>query len=575
MVWLAVKASWGRVNTPVQKPLATTCPPWGLRHANGQRCIVIYTTRSFVSCGPCVSLFKSASIVSGLTLVSRVLGLVRELLVASLFGASMYTDAFNVAFRIPNLFRRLFAEGAFSQAFVPVLAAAREKEGDAATRDLLDHVATVLFWVLVVFCIIGVVAAPLLVWLMASGLERYPAGYQAAIGMTRWIFPYIGFMSMAALAAGVLNTWRHFAVPAISPVFLNIAMIAAAWFGAPLFKRWGIEPIYSLCIGVMVGGVLQLGSQLVALHRMQMLPRIGVTVAVFKRSLQDPHTRRIGKLMLPAILGVSVAQVSLLINTQIASHLTAGSVSWLSYADRLMELPTSLLGVALGSVLMPQLAAAQASGDSKGYSAMLDWALRSVTLMSVPCAAALLTFARPMVSVLYQNGAFGPRDVEQTTLALMGYGTGLVGMIAIKVLAPAYYARQDIKTPVFIAIGVLVATQLMNLVFVPLLSMGGLSLSIGLAALGNAGMLLFLLIRRGSYRPEKGWGKFSLQLVAATLLLMAFLLWADETSYLHWVDASSRLVRLVQFALVCVVAAVIYFGTLFLSGFNLRGQIKH
>ena len=303
---------------------------------------------SFIFLRTCVvSLFKSASIVSALTLASRVLGLVRELLVASLFGASMYTDAFNVAFRIPNLFRRLFAEGAFSQAFVPVLASVREKEGDAATHSMLNYVATVLFWVLVVFCAIGVVLAPWLVWVMASGLNRYPAGYQAAVGMTRWIFPYIGFMSMTALAAGVLNTWRHFAVPAISPVFLNLAMIAAAWIGAPLFARWGIEPIYSLCVGVMVGGVLQLGVQLLALRRLKMLPRLGFSLAFFKEALQNPHTRRIGKLMLPAILGVSVAQVSLLINTQIASHLAAGSVSWLSYADRLMEFPTSLLGVAL------------------------------------------------------------------------------------------------------------------------------------------------------------------------------------------------------------------------------------
>ena len=315
-----------------------------------------------------MSLFRSASIVSLLTLASRVLGLVRELLVASIFGASIFTDAFNVAFRIPNLFRRLFAEGAFSQAFVPVLAAARAREGDAATRSMLGHVATVLFWALVVLCIAGVVGAPLLVWFMASGLQRYPEGYAAAVVMTRWIFPYIGFMSLAAMAAGVLNTWERFAVPAVSPVFLNITMILAAWLGAPLFGRMGVQPIYALCIGVMAGGVLQLGAQLVALQRMHLLPRIGLTAQAIKSALADPHTRRIGTLMLPAILGVSVAQVSLLINTQIASYLGAGSVSWLSYADRLMEFPTALLGVALGIVLLPQLAAAQARQDMQSYS---------------------------------------------------------------------------------------------------------------------------------------------------------------------------------------------------------------
>lgn len=519
-----------------------------------------------------MSLFKSASIISLLTLASRVLGLVRELLMASVFGASVFTDAFNVAFRIPNLFRRLFAEGAFSQAFVPVLAATREQEGDAATRHMLNHVATVLFWVLVVFCVLGVAGAPLLVWAMARGLHRYPEGYNAAVVMTRWIFPYIGFMSLTALAAGVLNTWKRYAVPAVSPVFLNVAMIAAAWLGAPLFARWGVQPVYALCIGVMTGGMLQLGAQLVALYRMGLLPRIGMTWQAFRLALQDPHTRRIGMLMLPAILGVSVAQISLLINTQIASHLAAGSVSWLSYADRLMEFPTALLGVALGTVLMPQLSAAQAVGDHKGYSSMLDWALRAVTLMAVPCAAALLTFARPLVSVLYQSGAFQMRDVEQTAAALMGYGVGLVGLIAIKILGPAYYARQDIKTPVKIAVGVLVATQIMNLIFVPRLAVGGLSLSIGLASLINAGTLLFLLLRRGIYKPEKGWGAFALQLVAATLLLMAFFMWADEN--LPWVTLASRMHKLVQFALVCLGAGAIYFGALWLGGFKLLAQFK-
>lgn len=521
-----------------------------------------------------VSLFKSASIVSLLTLASRVTGLVRELLIASAFGASVYTDAFNVAFRIPNMFRRLFAEGAFSQAFVPVLATAREQEGDEATHRMINHVATVLFWVLVVFCALGVLLAPLLVWLLASGLQQNAEGFQTAVVMTRWIFPYIGFMSLVALAAGVLNTWKHYAVPAATPVLLNIAMILAAWLGGPWFAHMGIHPVYALCMGVMAGGIMQLGTQLAALHRMDMFPRIGMSLAAVRVSLADGHTRRIGKLMLPAILGVSVAQISLLINTQIASHLAPGSVSWLSYADRLMEFPTAMLGVALGVVLMPQLARARASGDAQEYSSMLDWGLRLVVLLSVPCAAALLAFSRPVVSVLYHYGAFKPVDVEQTTLALMGYGAGLVGLVAIKVLAPAYYARQDIKTPVKIAMGVLVATQLMNLIFVPWKAVGGLSLSIGLAAMGNAGMLLWGLLRRGSYQPESGWLRFSGQVLAATLLMLAFLLWADETPMLQWVDASSKLWRIVQFVGVVTVAGGIYFGALAIGGFRLRQLLR-
>lgn len=519
-----------------------------------------------------VSLFKSASIVSLLTLASRVTGLVRELLIASAFGASAFTDAFNVAFRIPNMFRRLFAEGAFSQAFVPVLAAAREQEGDEATHRMLNRVATVLVWVLLVFCVIGVIAAPALVWVLASGLQQNPEGYQAAVVMTRWIFPYIGFMSLVALAAGVLNTWKHYAVPAATPVLLNVAMIAAAWLGGPWFQRMGIHPVYALCMGVIAGGILQLATQLVALARLGMFPRIGATWGAMREALADPHTRRIGKLMLPAILGVSVAQISLLINTQIASHLAAGSVSWLSYADRLMEFPTAMLGVALGVVLMPQLARAKASGDTQQYSAMLDWGLRLVVLLAVPCALALLAFSRPLVSVLYHYGAFRPTDVEQTTLALMGYGVGLVGLVAIKVLAPAYYARQDIKTPVKIAIGVLVATQLMNLYFVPRLAVGGLSLSIALAAMGNAGMLLLGLLRRGSYVPEKGWARFSLQVIGASLPMLAFLLWADEN--LQWVVIQSKWHRIGQFSLVVVAAAAMYFLALAVSGFKLRQLLR-
>ena len=275
--------------------------------------------------------------------------------------------------------------------------------------------------------------------------------------------------------------------------------------------------------------------------------------------------------MVPALLGVSVAQISLLINTQIASHLAPGSVSWLTYADRLMEFPTALLGVALGVVLMPQLARAKASGDAQAYSSMLDWGLRLVVLLAVPCAVALLAFSKPLVSVLYHYGAFRSADVEQTTLALMGYGAGLVGLVAIKVLAPAYYARQDIKTPVKIAIGVLIATQLMNLVFVPRLAVGGLSLSIALAAMLNAGMLLAGLLRRGSYRPEPGWAKFALQVLAATLLMFAFLLWADG---LEWVDVSSKLWRIGQFVAVVSGAGVLYFGALALGGFKLRQLLR-
>lgn len=522
---------------------------------------------------PAVSLFKSASIVSLLTLASRITGLVRELLMASTFGASALTDAFNVAFRIPNLLRRLFAEGAFSQAFVPVLASVREKDGDAATRQMVDQIATVLAWALLVTCVLGVAAAPLLVWAMAAGLQQDPHGFDAAVVLTRWMFPYIAFMSLVALSAGILNTWKRFAVPAATPVLLNVAMILAAWQGAPWFARLGLEPIYAMAGGVMLGGLLQLGVQIPALRRIGMLPRVRLRWSRLRAAWGHPGTRRVTTLMVPALLGVSVAQISLLINTQIASHLATGSVSWLTYADRLMEFPTALLGVALGVVLLPQLAAARTAGDDARYSGLLDWGLRLVVLLSVPCAVALLTFSRPLVSVLYHYGAFSVTDVRQTSLALAGYGAGLLGLVAIKVLAPGFYARQDIRTPVKIAIVVLVLTQLMNLLFVPWLAHAGLALAIGLGAMINAGWLLTGLIRRGAYRPAPGWARFGLQVVAAGVLLAVFLSWASLS--LDWTAFEGRrALRIVALAACVLGAVLIYFGALALSGLNLRQFVR-
>jgi putative peptidoglycan lipid II flippase len=516
-----------------------------------------------------VSLFKAASTVSLFTLVSRITGLARELLIASTFGASAMTDAFNVAFRIPNLFRRMFAEGAFSQAFVPVLAATKASHGEDATRLLVDRVASLLVWVLLLTCVLGVAAAPLLVWAMASGLQQDPRGFEAAVFMTRWMFPYIGFMSLVALSAGVLNTWKRFAVPAATPVLLNLSMIAAAWFGAPWLKTQGIEPIYALGAGVMVGGLLQLAVQIPALLRLGLLPNISLGVKGVREAWRDPATRSIAKLMLPALLGVSVAQISLLINTQIASHLQAGSVSWLTYADRLMEFPTALLGVALGVVLMPQLAGARAANDTQKYSAMLDWGLRLVVLLAVPSAVALLTFAQPLVATLYHYGAFTDADVLQTTHALMGYGLGLLGLVAIKVLAPGFYANQDIKTPVQIAIVVLILTQLLNLVLVPYFQHAGLALAIGIGALINASWLLIGLIRRGSYQPLPGWGRFGLQVVFASALLAIFLWWA--ASAVSWTGMRSLYgQRIGLLTLVLLGSAVLYFSALRATGLKVR-----
>ena len=492
---------------------------------------------------------------------------------ASAFGASAMTDAFNVAFRIPNLFRRLFAEGAFSQAFVPVLATVKAQQGEAATRALIDRVASLLLLALLLTCVLGVAAAPVLVWAMASGLQQEPQGFEAAVFMTRWMFPYIAFMSLVALSAGVLNTWKRFAVPAATPVLLNLAMIGAALWGAPWFAQQGIAPIYAMAAGVMLGGLLQLGVQVPALWRLGLLPKFGFDWPALRTAWNDTGTRQVTRLMLPALLGVSVAQISLLINTQIASHLTPGSVSWLSYADRLMEFPTALLGVALGVVLTPQLAAAKAANDAASYSAMLDWGLRLVVVLSVPSAVVLLTFAQPLVATLYHYGAFTERDVQQTTTALMGYGAGLVGLVAIKVLAPGYYASQDIRTPVRIAVVVLVITQLLNIGLVPVFQHAGLALGIGLGAVINAVWLLVGLMRRGSYKPLAGWGRFTLQVVAASALLAVFLLWFAGRQ--DWPELRSQLLmRIGLLALALTGGAAIYLGSLWAAGLRFRQLLR-
>jgi putative peptidoglycan lipid II flippase len=346
-------------------------------------------------------------------------------------------------------------------------------------------------------------------------------------------------------------------------------MIAAAWLGAPWFGRMGIEPIYAMAGGVILGGMLQLAVQVPALHRLGLLPRIGLGWTALKTAWNDPGVRAVASMMLPALLGVGVAQISLLINTQIASWLAPGSVTWLGYADRLMEFPTAMLGVALGVVLMPQLAGARASNDTERYSAMLDWGLRLVVLLAVPSSVALLVFAQPLVATLFHYGAFKESDVSQVALALAGYGVGLVGLVAIKVLAPGFYANRDMKTPVRIAVMVLVITQLLNIALVPLLKHAGLALSIGLGALINAGCLLVGLMRRGSYKPAPGWGVFLLQVVAATALLTVFLMWAAAS--FPWVAMRAQaLQRVGLMAFILSGSAAIYFVALWAAGLKLR-----
>ena len=518
-----------------------------------------------------MNLSKAVFSVSALTLLSRITGLVRDQIGAHYFGTSAMMDAYQIAFRIPNLLRRLFAEGAFSAAFVPLLAATRAKDGDEATHALVNAVATVLTWALLLTSAIGIVGAPVWVWLLASGFA--PETHNAAVVMTRWMFPYIACMSLVALAAGILNTWRQFAIPAVTPVLLNLSVIGCALLGVPMFKRAGIEPVYALAIGVMVGGALQLALQWPALRRIGMLPRIGGSLASLRSAWAHPGVRQMLAKMGPALLGVSVAQLSLMINSQIASHMGEGAVSGLVFADRLMELPSAILGVALGVVLTPQLSSAQARQDSQGYSALLDWGLRLVLLLALPCAMALLVFSQPMVAVLFHRGAFGVAAVQLTSTAVMGYGVGLLGLVAIKVLAPGYYAQQDMRTPMRIGIAVLVLTQLFNVALIPWLGVAALALSIGLAAMVNAGWLLWGLHRRGSYRPEPGWWVLGWRVALATTLMGAGM--AMAARHIDWIAlGTNEALRAGAMAGALGLSAALYFAVLRVLGLDLRQYLR-
>jgi len=505
-----------------------------------------------------MNLLKTLSAISSMTMLSRITGLLRETLIARAFGAGGMTDAYVVAFRIPNLLRRLFAEGAFSQAFVPILAEYKNKQGQEASKHLVDHVANTLVWTTLIVTVVGMIASPLLIYLIASGLEEF----DAAVWMTRLMFPYICFMAFVAMAGGVLNTWREFKIPAFTPVLLNLSSILASLFLQQHLER----PIYAMAIAVFVGGVLQVAIQIPALVRIGMLPRLSWNPAA---GMGDPGVRRVLKKMGPAVFAVSAAQISLMINTSIASRLAEGSISWLSYADRLMEFPTALLGVALGTILLPSLSKAKADEDQQEYSDLLDWGLRLTFLLALPAAVGLAVLAEPMIATLFHYGAFTDEAARQSARPLIAYCVGLLGIILVKTLAPAFYAQQNIRTPVRIATGVLVATQLMNIVFVPYLQVAGLALSIGLGACLNASLLYVGLRRRDIYRPQPGWPLFCLKLVAACGL-MAGAAWYGSQQ-IDWIGLQHHaFLRLGALLLLVGACGAVYFAALLAMGFRLR-----
>ncbi|TAK48120.1 MAG: murein biosynthesis integral membrane protein MurJ [Betaproteobacteria bacterium] len=504
-----------------------------------------------------MNLLRALATVSSMTLASRVLGYVRDFFIARAFGAGLATDAFFVAFRIPNLLRRLFGEGAFSQAFVPILAEHKNRHTSEEARALVDAVSSALGIALAVTAALGVALAPIIVYLSAPGFAADTSKFDLTVTLLRITFPYVFFISLVALAAGILNTWNRFAVPAFTPVLLNVSFIVAAAFAAPYFD----PPVVALAWAVFAGGVLQLGFQLPFLARIGMLPR-------WRLNLKHPGLARVLKLMAPALFGVSISQISLLINTIFASFLVSGSVSWLYYADRLMEFPAGVLGVAVGTILLPSLSKYHADGAAEEYGRLLDWGLRVTLLLALPAAVALAVLAMPLIATLFHYGRFTAEDAWMTRQALMAYSLGLVGMILVKILAPGFYARQNVVTPVKIGILTLVATQLMNLAFIGPLRHAGLALAIGLGACLNAALLYRYLRAHAIFTPQRGWGRFALRLLLAVSVMGAALHFAMG-SPAWWLQAGwpAKVPALGGLVLLGIAA---YGSVLYACGFRLR-----
>jgi putative peptidoglycan lipid II flippase len=457
-------------------------------------------------------LLKSTAVTGAMTLISRITGLLRDMVFAGLIGAgaSAAADAFYVAFRIPNFLRRIFGEGAFSQAFVPVFSEYRTKGDGARTRAFLDQLTGVFGAVLLGVTVAGVLAAPWLVAVLAPGFLADPLKYGLTVDMLRIVFPYLFFVSLVAMAAGVLNTYHRFAAAAFTPVLLNLSLIAAALWLAP----WLEPPVMALAWGVFIAGAAQLAFQAPFLKRLDMLPRPRLVVRN-----RDEGVGRVFRLMLPAVFGVSVAQVNLLVNTLLASFLVTGSVSWLYYSDRLMEFPLGIFGIALATVILPALSRHHARNSREEFSHLLDWGVRWVILIGLPASVGLIVLAGPMLATLFHFGAFTAHDVRMSAEALMAFSAGLLGFILVKVLAPGFYARQDTRTPVRIGVYSMLANIALSLALIAPLKHTGLAIAISIAAYVNAGLLFLRLRREGAYRPQPGWGLLIARAGAASLAM--------------------------------------------------------
>lgn len=488
-----------------------------------------------------MSLAKSTTVVGGNTLASRVLGFVRDVVLARMFGAGAGMDVFVVAFQIPNFLRRLFAEGAFSQAFVPVLSEYQARGPHAEVKALADRVAGTLGVVLFLVTALGIVAAPLFILLFAPGFSGEPDKLALASEMLRLTFPYLFFISLTAFAGGILNTYGRFGVPAFTPVFLNLVLISAAVWLSPQLA----EPILGLAVGVFVAGLVQLAFQVPFLRNIGLLPRP-------RWGWSHPGVRKIGKLMLPAILGSSVAQINLIVDRVIASFLVTGSISWLYYSDRLLEFPLGIFAIALATVILPGLSRRHAEQSMEAFSATLDWALKLVAVIALPAAVGMFMLAGPMLATLFQYGEFTSADTRMASLSLMAYSVALVGFTLVKVLSPGYFSRQDIRTPVRVSIRAVFVNVVLNLVIVvPMIFLAvpgahaGLAAATGLAAIYNATALYRGLRGTGVYVPGDGWRSLAFRVLLANLA-MAIALWLAAGPLDAWLEVAwhARALRL-------------------------------
>ncbi|MGB0468092.1 MAG: murein biosynthesis integral membrane protein MurJ [Pontibacterium sp.] len=493
-----------------------------------------------------------------MTMLSRILGLVRDVVVANYFGASGSADAFFVAFKIPNFLRRLFAEGAFAQAFVPVLSEYRSQRDFSAVKALVDRVAGTLGSTLIMVTLIAVLGAPVLTAIFAPGFYLADSEkFDLAASMLRITFPYLLLISLTAFAGAILNSYERFAVPAFTPVLLNLSLISSAVFLSPLFD----PPILALAWGVMIAGVVQLSFQLPFLARLRLLP-----CPVVDRT--DEGVKRILKLMLPAIFGVSVTQINLLLDTVLASFLQTGSVSWLYYSDRLAELPLGVFGIAIATVILPSLSRKHAEKSAEHFSQTLDWAMRMVLLIGLPAAVALFMLSGPLIVTLFHYGALTDRDVMMASGSLQAYACGVLAFMLIKVLATGYFSRQDTKTPVKIGIQAAVANMVFNLILIGPLLHVGLAAATSLSAFMNAGLLLRGLLKAGVFQWQPGWRLILLRLLAANAAMAAVLLWlvGDLQQWLAW----GVMDRVLNMGVIVVAGVAVYGAVLVSMGMRLK-----